>query len=303
VGEHAVDERTSKRGLAGGDAAPQAGPRAEIWFHRRVSLRSAIRELWKFRELVITLTERDLRARYKQAFLGFAWAVVTPLMLMAVFTLLFTKFKVAKIDAEGVPYALFAYLGLIPWTFFSASVGAGGMSLVANLSIVNKVYCPREVFPISSVLVAAIDTFISVFVLGILFAVTGFAPKAAGIYYAAPLLLVLLVFTLGVTFAASALLVYLRDLRHALPLILQLGLFATPVAYGMKVIAGSSQAQVIYSAVNPLAPVIDGFRRTILFGQQPAWGPLAAAAVTSILLLVVSYLLFKRLETGIADVA
>lgn len=303
MAEHAVEERTSKHGVSGGDAAPQSGPRPEIWFRRRIGLGTALRELWQFRELVLTLTERDLRARYKQAVLGFAWAVVTPLMLMAVFALLFTKFKVAKIDAEGIPYALFAYLGLIPWTFFSTSVGAGGMSLVANLSIVNKVYCPREVFPISAILVAAIDTVISVFVLGIIFAVTGYAPKAAGIYYAAPLLLVLLVFTLGVTFAASSLLVYLRDLRHALPLILQLGLFATPVAYGMKVIAASSQAQAIYSALNPLAAVIDGFRRTILFGQQPAWGPLAAAAATSSLLLVGSYVLFKRLETGIADVA
>ena len=156
MGEHAVEERTSKRGLAGGDAGPQAGPRPEIWFRRRINLRTALRELWQYRELILTLTERDLRARYKQALLGFAWAVVTPLMLMAVFTLLFTKFKVARIDAEGVPYALFVYLGLIPWTFFSSSVGAGGMSLVANLSIVNKVYCPREVFPISAILVAAV---------------------------------------------------------------------------------------------------------------------------------------------------
>ena len=303
MGEHAVEERTSKRGLAGGDAELQAGPRPEIWFRRRISLRTALRELWQYRELVLTLTERDLRARYKQALLGFAWAVVTPLMLMAVFTLLFTKFKVARIDAEGVPYALFVYLGLIPWTFFSSSVGAGGMSLVANLSIVNKVYCPREVFPISAILVAAVDTFISVFVLGIIFAVTGFGPKAAGLYYMAPLLLVLLIFTLGVTFATSSLLVYLRDLRHALPLLLQMGLFVTPVAYGMKVIAESTRAQVIYSALNPLAPVIDGLRRTILFGQQPAWEPLAAGGATSTLLLAGSYLLFKRLETGIADVA
>ena len=303
MGEHAVEERTSKRGVTGGDASTPAGPRPEIWFRRRVGLRTALRELWRFRELVVTLTERDLRARYKQAFLGFAWAVVTPLMLMAVFTLLFTKFKVAKIDAEGVPYPLFAYLGLLPWTFFSTSVGSGGMSLVSNLSIVNKVYCPREVFPISALLVAAVDTFISVLVLCVLFAVYGFAPHPEGFYYLPPLLLVLLIFTLGITLATSALLVYLRDLRHALPLLLQLGLFVTPVAYGMDVIAGTPQAQVIYSALNPLAPVIDGLRRTFLFGEQPAWGPLAAGAATSTLLIVGAYILFKRLETGIADVA
>jgi ABC-2 type transport system permease protein/lipopolysaccharide transport system permease protein len=296
----ALDDSTASKEAV--KAARPKEPRPEIWFRRRVSLRQSLREVWLFRELVITLAERDLRARYKQAVLGFAWAIVTPLMLMGVFTLLFTKFKVASINAHGAPYVLFTYLGVLPWTFFSTSLQTGGMSLVANLPIVNKVYCPREVFPIASIAVAIVDSLISTVVLGVLFAATGFAPHAQ-VFYLPPLLAVLMIFTVGSTLIVSSLLVYLRDLRHALPLLINLGLFVTPVGYGFELIAKSTWGQVLYSILNPIAPVIDGFRRTVLFGTSPDWLPLAAGAGSSMMLLVVGYYLFKRLETGIADIA
>src|SRR5947209_18647397 len=111
-------------------------PRREIWFRRRVSLISALRELWTFRELTLTLAERDLRVRYKQAVLGIAWAVITPIVMMLAFSLIFTKF--AHIKTGGAPYALFAYMGLLPWTFFSSSVSQGGLSLVSNVPLLNK---------------------------------------------------------------------------------------------------------------------------------------------------------------------
>jgi ABC-2 type transport system permease protein/lipopolysaccharide transport system permease protein len=230
---------------------PSAGPRPEIRFRRRVHYREALREAWRSRELVRTLAERDLRARYKQTFLGIAWAVVTPLLLMGVFTIVFTKFT--RVDPHGAPYVIFAYIGLVPWTFFSTSLSSGGNSLVGNLSIVNKTYCPREVFPLAAIVVALVDTVISVLVLGIIFVVTGTVPKAQTAY--APLIiLVLLAFTIGTTLIVSSLLVYLRDLRHALPLLLQLGLFATPVAYGLELISKEHSTLVLYSAINPLGP-------------------------------------------------
>jgi ABC-type polysaccharide/polyol phosphate export permease len=275
-----------------------AAPPPEILWRFKLHIFAAIRELWQARALVRTLAERDFRIRYKQTALGLAWAVLTPLALMVVFTIFFQR--VAKVDTGGAPYALFAYLGLLPWTFFSTSVSQGGQTLVTNNQLVNKVYCPREVFPLASVVVGGIDTAIAVLVLGVLFLVTGYAPRATAVWV--PLLVAVQVtFTFGVTLVISAVLVFFRDLRHVLPIVLQLGLFATPVAYGMNVVP--ENLQVLYSALNPLAPVIDGYRRTILWGLPPDWQLLGPGAITSVLLLAVGYVMFKRLEPGFADYA
>lgn len=274
------------------------GPPRELRFRRPLRVGPAVREFWRARELVLALAERDLRVRYKQAVLGFAWAVVTPLALMVAFTLFFNR--VAQVDTGGVPYPLFSYLGLIPWMFFSTSVSVGGQSLVTNMGLLNKVYCPREAFPAASVLVAGFDSAVSAGVLGILFAVTGYAPRLTSFWV--PLLLAVQVaFTVGVTLLVSAVVVYLRDLRHALPIVLQLGLFATPVAYGTEVVPASVRAA--YAAVNPLAPVIEGYRRAVLLGLSPDWGLLWPGALSAAAVLVVGYVLFKRLEVGLADVA
>jgi len=275
-----------------------AGPPPDLRFKRRIRFRSAMVELWRSRELVRTLAEREIRVRYKQTSLGISWAILTPLALMLVFSLFLQR--VAKFDTNGTPYALFSFLGLIPWTFFSTSLSVGGQSLIVNNSLLNKVYCPREVFPLSSVTVAAFDSTISVLVLGILFAITRFAPAATSVWV--PLLLLMQVaFTLGVTLVVSAALVYLRDLRQALPVLLQLGLFATPVAYGMQVIPAKLRS--VYVTINPLGAVIDGYRRTVLLGMAPNWSLVAPAAATTALVFVVGYILFKRMETGFADVA
>jgi ABC-type polysaccharide/polyol phosphate export permease len=275
-----------------------ADPQPEWRFRRRFRLGALIRELWEARALVRTLAERELRIRYKQAVLGFAWAVVTPLVLMLAFTLFFRK--AAKIDTGPVPYPLFAYVGLLPWTFFSTGVAQGGLSLVNNVPLLNKVYCPREVFPLANLVVAGIDSSIAASMLAVLFVVTGYTPKPTSLWVPV-LLLVQVAFTLGLTLVTSAVLVFFRDLRHALPIVLQLGLFATPVAYGMDVVPSS--LQVLYCAANPLAPVIDGYRRTILLGLPPNWELLLPGAITAIGTLVVGYAVFKRLEPGFADYA
>jgi ABC-2 type transport system permease protein/lipopolysaccharide transport system permease protein len=273
-------------------------PPPDILFRPKLRFFGAVREVWGARELVRTLAERDFRVRYKQAVLGFAWAVLTPLAMMAVFTIFFQR--VAKVDTGGAPYALFAYLGLLPWTFFSTAVAQGGQSLVINAQLVNKVYCPREVFPLANLVVAGIDSSIAASMLAVLFVVTGYAPKPTSLWVPV-LLLVQVAFTLGLTLVTSAVLVFFRDLRHALPIVLQLGLFATPVAYGMDVVPSS--LQVLYCAANPLAPVIDGYRRTILLGLPPNWELLLPGAITAIGTLVVGYAVFKRLEPGFADYA
>jgi ABC-type polysaccharide/polyol phosphate export permease len=273
-------------------------PPEDLLFRRRVQPLAVLKELWQARELARTLAERELRARYKQTFLGFAWAVITPVMLMIVFTLFFDK--VANIDTGGAPYPLFSYVGLLPWTFFSSSVSSASQSLVSNMSLLNKVYCPREVFPMGSILVAGLDTVIATGVLGLLFAVTQYAPRITSVYV--PILLaVQLCFTLGVALLAAIATVYIRDLRQSLPMFLQLGLFATPVAFGLEEIPASLRP--LYAVLNPLGPVIDGYRDTVLLGQAPDWGLLGLGAASSLVLLLGGYTLFKRLETGIADVA
>jgi ABC-2 type transport system permease protein/lipopolysaccharide transport system permease protein len=281
-------------------SARPSEPRREIWFHRRINISTALKELWDFRELTITLAERDLRVRYKQAALGIAWAVIAPVVLMIAFTLLLNRF--AKVNTAGAPYALFSYLGLLPWTFFSSSVSQGGLSLISNNDLLNKLYCPREVFPIAGIADAAVDALIATCVLGVLFPITGFAPKAQ-VYYLPLLLIVLLMFTLAVTLAVAAVTVYARDLRLALPLAIQVGLFVTPVVYGASAISGSKAFLIMYSAINPLVPVIDGLRSTVLNGMAPNWISLGVGAATSLAYLLAAFRLFKRLETGMADVA
>lgn len=276
---------------------PEAPP-AELRFRRRIRVGASLRELWLSRELIRSLAERDLRARYNQAFLGFAWAILTPVALMVVFTVFFQG--VAKIDTGGVPYALFAYVGLVPWTFFSTSVSQGGQSLLTNTNVLTKVYCPREVFPLASVVVAAVDAVIALTALLVLFAIYTFAPAATTVWV--PLLVVIqLAFTLGFVLIISTVVIFLRDLKHVLPILLQLGIFATPVAYPMSKIP--VDVQVLYSIINPLAPIIDGYRRTVLYGLPPEWHLLWPATITSLILLVGGYLFFKRMEADFADAA
>jgi ABC-2 type transport system permease protein/lipopolysaccharide transport system permease protein len=280
------------------DSAILTGPPPDLRYRRALNPIAAMRELWRARELVRTLAERELRARYKQAVLGVAWAVVTPLALMLVFTLFFAR--VVRVETEGTSYPLFAYLGLLPWTFFSTSINQGGQSLINNIPLLNKVYCPREVFPLSSVAVAAFDTAVALLPLTLLFVITGTTPRVTSVWV--PVLLSMQVaFALGVSLLFSSVIVYLRDLRHALPILLQIGLFATPVAYGINVIP--LRFQQVYSFLNPLAPVIDGYRRTILQGLPPDWHLVIPGAISSFGVLILGYVLFKRLEAGIADVA
>ena len=300
-----LDGATETSVLGEVEGAPPASARASeppknIWFKRRVNPIKAAVELWSFRELIFTLAERDLRIRYKQAVLGIAWAVITPIFMMLVFTLIFQKF--VKVNTNGAPYALFSYLGLLPWTFFSTSVATGGLSLVTNQPLLNKLYCPREVFPIAAIADALVDALIATMVLALIFPIVSYAPKPE-IFYLPLLLLVLCMFTLAATMVAAALTVYMRDLRLVLPLVIQIGLFVTPVVYSASSISKSQSFLIPFSILNPLVPVIDGMRRTILQGLPPQWVPLGAGAASSLVFLIFGFMLFKRLETGMADIA
>jgi ABC-2 type transport system permease protein/lipopolysaccharide transport system permease protein len=276
----------------------KASPPPELLYRHRASVGRDLRDLWRNRELIRTLAERDIRARYKQSFFGFGWSVITPLLTVVVFTIFFKR--IGRIDTGDVPYPLFAYVGLLPWSFFSASVSSGAGSLVFNSTILNKVYCPREVFPVATIVVQFVDAVVASVVLGILFVYYGTAPEPTSLWVPV-IFAVQLTFTLGLTLAFSTAIVYVRDLRQILGGILQMGLFLTPVAWGMESVP--EKWRELYCAVNPMAAIIDSYRRVVLQGVAPAWDLMLPATVTSVVVLAVGYLIFRRLEGGIADVA
>jgi ABC-2 type transport system permease protein/lipopolysaccharide transport system permease protein len=245
------------------------------------------------------LTERGLRSRYKQTYLGLLWAIVTPVLLMVVFTV-FLK-RAAKFEAPaGVPYVLYSYVGILAWTFFAGSVASSSTVILMNVPLINKVYCPREVFPISQVAITAVDTCCALLALFVLFAVNTFAPTA-GVVWVPLLTLILVVFTMGASLLAASLTVVIRDLRYGLPIIIQLGIFATPVAYPFDEIPKSWHPA--YSAINPLGPLIDSYRETVLQGNAPNGGLLVIAAISSCVYFLLGYTFFKRLEPVFSDIA
>jgi ABC-type polysaccharide/polyol phosphate export permease len=256
----------------------------------------SFQRVWAARGFVRSLAERDIRARYKQAVLGSAWAFVQPLSLVLVFTLL--SRTVTKVDTRGVPYVLFSYTALLPWQFFSSALTQGGLSLINNSALLGKLYCPREAFPLAGTVIAAVDTAIASLALVVMFVVTGFTPRAT--VYWLPLLAALqVVYTFAVVLLVSAVVVYVRDIRNGLPLLVQLGLFVTPIAYGLDAVP--SRWRGLYSGLNPLGPIFDGYRRALLYGFAPNWRLLGIATGSTLVLLLVALKLFKRMEVGFAD--
>ncbi len=273
-------------------------PPSEIRYRRALHLRSAAREFWASRQVILSLAERDLRSRYSQTVLGFAWNIIGPLALMAVIT--FVLAKTNTVVPKDVPRPIWTYIALLPWGFFQGSVANGGTSLVSNNALLNKVYAPREVFPIAQISVRIIDSLAqSVAFFGLLI-FYGFAPKITSFWIVVPLLIAL-VFTSAVTILISSLTVYFRDLRQAIPLVLQLGLFFNPIAFELDTI--SAKWRPLYVGLNPMAAVIDGMRRSVLYGEPPRLGLTLIAAGTSLFMFMCSFLIFKQLEAGIADVA
>jgi lipopolysaccharide transport system permease protein len=279
-------------------AIEQDEPRPELRYRRALHLRTELKELVEARHVVYSLTERDLRSRYSQMALGFLWNVLGPLALTFVIAFVLNKAKVSP--PFGVPRPVWIYTALMPWGFFAGSVASGGTSLVSNSSLLNKVFVPREVFPISQILDQVVDSTCAATAFIVILVVNGFTPKAT--FFWAPIpLLIALVFTLAVTIIASGLTVYFRDLRQAIPVILQLGLFLNPIAWDLSEVHASLRPLVV--AVNPLAGAIDGLRQCLLYGRAPQLGITLVAAAVACIELFVAYLIFKQMEAGFADVA
>jgi len=253
-------------------------------------------ELWEYRELLYFLTWRDIKVRYKQTALGAAWAVIQPFFTMVVFSLFFGR--LAQVPSDGIPYPVFAYCALVPWSFFAGSLDRAGNSLVTSANLLTKVYFPRLVIPMSAVLAGLIDFVIAFIVLVAMMLAYGITPTWAVVTLPFFLLLAL-VTALGVGLWLSALNVQYRDVRYTIPFITQFWLFASPVAYSANLVP--EQWRWLYG-INPMAGVIDGFRWALL-GRESAPGPLLIVSVVMVVLIFVGGLFyFRRMEKSFADV-
>lgn len=254
------------------------------------------KELWDYRELIAFLAWRDVKVRYKRAYLGIAWAVLQPLMSMIVFTIIFGR--VAGLPSEGVPYPLFTFAALVPWQLFSSAVSGASNSLVGSAQLLSKVYFPRLIVPLASVAATLMDFTISFAMLIALMAWYGRVPTSAIVFLPAFVLLGLVI-AAGIGLWTSAMNVRYRDVQYLLPFFLQFLLLASPVAYSARVVP-SGNLQVVY-ALNPLVGVIEGFRWALL-GTDPPGTILFVSGGMAIVLLVTGLLVFRRMEATFADV-
>ena len=253
-------------------------------------------ELWQYRELLYFLAWRDIKVRYKQTALGAAWAIIQPFFTMVVFSIFFGK--LAKVPSDGIPYPIFAYAALVPWTFFANGLNQSSNSLVGSANLIKKVYFPRLVVPISSVISGVFDFILAFLVLLGLMLYYGIFPTL-NIAWLPFLLLLTLITSLGVGLWLSALNVKFRDVRYTVPFLTQFWLFATPIAYPSSLL--SEPWRTLYG-INPMVGVVEGFRWALL-GTDTAPGPIIiVSTVVALVLLVGGAFWFRKMEKTFADV-
>ena len=261
-----------------------------------LGLLNDVSRLAQYRDLLYTLSVHRIKVRYKQSVLGIAWAILQPLSLMLIYTVIFSL--IARMPSDGAPYAVFAYAALLPWTTFSTALTNSTNSLVSHSHLVTKVYFPREILPLTYVVAAIFDFLIasSVFIGLIIYYHVALTTNAL---YAVPIIAVLAIFTTAMSLFFSATQVRFRDIGVAMPLLLQLWMFATPVVYPLSAVPVRLRAA--YS-LNPMVGLIENFRQVMLYGRAPDLRLLGIAALVSTILLVASYVYFKRVEATIADI-
>ena len=256
----------------------------------------SLRDVWEYRELLVFLVWRDIKVRYKQTALGAGWAVIQPFMMMVVFSIFLGH--LAKVPSDGVPYPLFVFAGLVPWTFFAQALGGASNSLVGNANLISKVYFPRLIMPFSTAASFLVDLVIALGLLGAIMAWYGRAPTVQ-ILLLPVLVLLALVAALAVGIWLSALNVRYRDVRYAVPFLVQLWMFATPVAYAASLVP--DRWRWVY-AINPMTGVVEGFRWALIdTGSAPGLVLVVSAAAT-VALLVSGLFYFRRVERTFADV-
>ena len=257
-------------------------------------IREIVREQIAYHELLIALTRRDLLVRYRQAALGIGWAVLSPLLHMLVFTVIFTR--VVRLDT-GLPYPVFAYAGLLPWTLFATSLRSATTSLTSNTALVTKVHFAREVLPLSAMLVALVDFVVAGSVLIVLMA--WFQVGVSWTIVLLPLvILVQLAFTAGLALLLAMANLFWRDVRHVVEVLLTVWMFSTSVVYPVELVGGRLSRLL---ELNPMTPIIDAYRAVLLRGELPSPAPLAWASIIAFAFLLSGWVAFHRAEPRFAE--
>lgn len=255
-----------------------------------------LREIWRYRELLYFFTWRDVKVRYKQTIIGILWAVLQPLITMLVFTIFFGK--LAKVPSEGIPYPIFVYTGLLPWTYFAQSLARSSGSIVANSGMIKKVYFPRLITPIAASMSALVDFMISFIILLFLMGYYKF-PLTKGIVMFPLLLFLTFLCSSGISFWLSALNALYRDIRIIVPFCIQLGMFLTPVIYPVSILP-EKYSWILY--LNPMTGIIESYRAAILgYKAIPVFGLSLSIAITAFFFIAGAFF-FRRVEKTFADV-
>lgn len=255
-----------------------------------------LKELIEYRELLFFLAWRDIKVRYKQTVLGVAWAIIQPFFTMIIFSLFFGR--LAKIPSDGIPYPIFSYAALVPWTFFANGLNQASNSLVGSANLIKKVYFPRLAIPIATVLSGVVDFILSFILLIGMMTYFGFFPTY-NVFWLPLFLLLALTTSLGVSLWLSALNVEFRDVRYTIPFLTQFWLFSTPIAYPSSLL--SEPWKTIYG-INPMVGVVDGFRWALLGTNTPPGLAMVVSSVVALFLLISGAFYFRRMEKNFADV-
>jgi homopolymeric O-antigen transport system permease protein len=267
-----------------------------------------VKNLYQYRELMVTLAWKSVTLRYKQAYLGIAWAVLKPVMLMLIFTLVKSF---VGIESGDIPYPILVFAALMPWTFFQESTSEGVTSVVGNTALIKKIYFPREIFPMTAVLTKLVELGINFFILAGLMVWYQMVPSIYILWV--PLIIAYTILAaLTIAFFGAAINVYYRDVAAALPVMLSLLMYASPVIYPLQLVkdklliqqAAGEWSNAFYTlyTLNPLAGIIDAFQSVVLRSESPDLMAMIPGAVAISILLPLSYLYFKRAETYFADV-
>ncbi|MEM6320416.1 MAG: ABC transporter permease [Bacteroidota bacterium] len=255
-----------------------------------------LHELWEYGDLIWLLVVREIKVRYKQTIIGGTWAIIQPLLTMVVFTILFDK--LAKLPSDDIPYPVFSFCALVPWTYFTHALTKSSTSLVYDRALLTKVYFPRLIIPIAAVLGGLMDFFISFLMLLLLLGWYGIVPNSSIIFL--PFFILLIILTaLAVGLWLSAINVEYRDVSNMLPFLVQIWLFITPIAYSSTLIP--EKWQFLYG-LNPMAGVIEGFRWTLLNKEMPAFSLMLVSSLMTLCLLIGGLYFFKRREDYFTDV-
>jgi len=255
-----------------------------------------LKEVWNFRELLYFLTKRDIKVRYKQTVLGGLWAIIQPVFTMVVFTLFFGR--LAKIPSDGIPYPIFVYVGLLPWTYFANALTSSGNSLVGSANLITKVYFPRLIVPASASLAGLLDFFISMLVLGVMMIYYQFLP-GIGILLFPFLVGLTFLCAVGVGLWLSALNVQYRDIRYVIPFLIQLWLFISPVIYPISIVNEKYQWLL---AINPMGGLIKAYRASLLGHLPIDWFLLGISTAIILVIFTTGLYYFRRMERYFADV-